>query len=208
MKNCCENKAAELKILRESQLGVLKTVLWINAIMFVIEIVTGTLSHSTALSADSLDMLGDATVYGFSIYAIHKGHSWKIKAARLKGFIMALFGIGVMAGALERMISGTIPIAETMGIVGVVALAANLVCLMLLWRHRADDINMRSTWTCSRNDIIANAGVLVASALVKTTHSGWPDFAVGTVIAVIFSTSAVGVLRDAGLPKQATDSTI
>lgn len=197
MKSCCEKKSSELELLHGRQLGVLKIVLAINLVMFFVEIVSGIIAQSTALSADSLDMLGDAAVYGFSIYAIHKGELWKLKAARLKGYIMALFGIGVLAEAIRRSVIGTIPAAETMGIIGSLALAANLACLVLLWRHRSDDINMRSTWTCSRNDIIANASVLVASLLVQLTHSGLPDLVVGGSIAALFIASAVGVLRDA-----------
>lgn len=197
MKSCCEQKSVALDHLRGRQLGVLKTVLAINALMFLIEIVSGILAHSTALSADSLDMLGDATVYGFSIYAVHKGELWKIKAARLKGYIMALFGIGILTEALRKGFIGTMPVAETMGIIGSLALLANLVCLGLLWRHRSDDVNMRSTWTCSRNDIIANLSVLAASLLVPLTHSALPDIVVGSGIAVLFLASAIGVLRDA-----------
>lgn len=197
MKSCCENKSAELDQLHGRQLGVLKIVLGINLLMFFVEIISGIIAHSTALSADSLDMLGDAAVYGFSIYAIHKGALWKLKAARLKGYIMALFGIGVLVEALRRSINGIVPVAETMGVIGSLALAANLVCLFLLWRHRSDDINMRSTWTCSRNDIIANSSVLVASLLVKLTHSATPDLVVGGSIAALFLASAFGVLRDA-----------
>jgi Co/Zn/Cd efflux system component len=197
MKSCCEQKSLELDQLRGRQLGVLKIVLAINAFMFLVEIISGILAHSTALSADSLDMLGDATVYGFSIYAVHKGELWKIKAARLKGIIMALFGIGVLAEALRKVSIAAMPVAETMGIIGSLALLANLVCLVLLWRYRTDDINMRSTWTCSRNDIIANLSVIAASFLVPLTHSAMPDIVVGSGIAVLFLASAFGVLRDA-----------
>lgn len=197
MKSCCEGKSDELALLHGRQLGVLKIVLVINLVLFFVEIISGIIAHSTALSADSLDMLGDAAVYGFSIYAIHKGELWKLKAARLKGNLMALFGIGVLAEAIRRSFLGIVPVAETMGVIGSLALAANLICLFLLWRHRSDDVNMRSTWTCSRNDIIANSSVLLASLFVKLTHSAVPDLVVGGSIAVLFLASAVGVLRDA-----------
>ncbi len=197
MKNCCEGKSDELVRLHGRQLGVLKIVLAINLVMFFVEIISGILARSTALSADSLDMLGDATVYAFSIYAIHKGELWKLRAARLKGYLMTLFGLGVLAEAVRKALAGTVPNSETMGIIGVLALAANLVCLALLFRHKADDINMRSTWICSRNDIIANVSVLIATGLVALTGSGLPDLVVGSCIALMFLSSAVGVLRDA-----------
>jgi Co/Zn/Cd efflux system component len=186
-----------LERLHSRHLGVLKIVLAINLVMFVVGIVSGIIARSTALSADSLDMLGDATVYAFSIYAIHKGDLWKIKAARLKGFIMALFGLGILVQASRTFADGTVPIFETMGIIGSLALCANLTCLILLWRHRSDDVNMRSTWACSRNDIIANLSVLGASLLVSITRSGVPDLIVGVSISVLFIASAIGVFRDA-----------
>jgi cation diffusion facilitator family transporter len=172
---------------------VLKAVLAINTAMFVVEVVAGILARSTALLADSLDMFGDALVYGFSLYVIARGMKWRATAALLKGLIMAAFGLAVLSEAVHKMLSPVVPTAETMGAIGLLALAANTVCLALLWRHRQDDINMRSTWLCSRNDVIANLTVLLAAAGVWFMQSMWPDVLVGTVIAALFLRSAFHV---------------
>ena len=159
MDACCESKADELSALRGKHKNVLVVVLLINAVLFVAEGAAGLLAHSTALLADSLDMLGDSLVYGFSLYVLWRSAAWKAKAALLKGAIMAVFGAGVLLEVIYKTMSGIVPSAQTMGIIGALVLLGNGVCFLLLFRHRADDLNMRSTWLCSRNDIIANLGV-------------------------------------------------
>lgn len=195
-KSCCEDKSVELEQLRNSQRNVLQVVLVINALMFLIEFISGWISHSSALMADSLDMFGDALVYGFSLYVLNKGSTWRARAGLLKGLIMAGFGLLVFGQTTYRVIQGIVPIAETMGAVGALALSANLICLLLLYKHRSDDINMRSTWLCSRNDIVANVGVLIASGLVAISDSIWPDTVVGFVIAGLFLKSSFHVILE------------
>ena len=183
--------------LRTKQGGVLKIVLAVNAVMFLLEFTFGVISHSSSLMADSLDMFGDATVYAFSLYALNRGSIWRARVGFSKGVIMAVFGLIVIGQVVYRIINGIVPEANTMGIVGAMALAANTYCLYLLYSHRRDDINMKSTWICSRNDIIANLGVLAASGLVAYFNSGMPDILVGSAIAILFLKSAYEVLTEA-----------
>jgi cation diffusion facilitator family transporter len=195
MADCCNDKAGEIDVLRERQSTVLKTVLAINATMFLIEAVAGIMARSTALLADSLDMLGDALVYGFSLFVIARSARWKAAAALSKGLVMVAFGLGVVFEGVHKVTHPVIPEVETMGMIGLLALAANATCFVLLWRHRDDDINMQSTWLCSRNDVIANVSVLFAAAGVWSLNSMWPDILVGSIIAVIFLQSAVHVIN-------------
>jgi Co/Zn/Cd efflux system component len=141
-------------------------------------------------------MLGDALVYGFSLYVISRGARWKAAAGLLKGVVMAAFGLFVLAQAGYRMFSSQLPVFEAMTLVGLIALGANATCFASLWRHRSADINMRSVWLCSRNDLIANVSVLLAAAGVFLMHSKWPDIVVGLVIAALFLRSALSVLRE------------
>ena len=193
VKECCEIQAD----VSQAQRRVLRVVLCINAVMFVAELVAGMVAHSTALVADSVDMLGDALVYGFSLYVVGRGPAWQRRAALLKGVIMAAFGGAVLVEVLIKLIHGVVPAADLMGVVGTVALAANTAVLAFLWRRRGDDVNMRSVWLCSRNDVVANVGVLVAAGAVAATGAAWPDIIVGALIATLFVTSAAGVIRDA-----------
>jgi Co/Zn/Cd efflux system component len=176
---------------------VLHLVVWINVAMFLVESVAGLLGNSTALLADSVDMLGDAIVYGFSLYVISRGRLWQARAALLKGAIMAAFGVGVLVQVAVKIARGLAPNVEVMGAVGLLAFAANVFCLALLWRRRGDDINMRSAWVCSRNDVAGNTGVLVAAGAVALTGSPWPDIAIGLLVAGMFGQSAIRILRDA-----------
>ena len=196
MDECCESKTNELAALRLRQWRVLVTVLAVNLIMFCVEFGAGLLSGSTALLADSLDMLGDSLVYGFSLFVLHRSQTWRARAALLKGGIMAAFGVGVLVEAAARLAAGTPPAVPAMAAIGTLALIANAFCFSLLWRHRADDINLRSTWLCSRNDLVANASVLVAAALVAWSGSLWPDLVVGAGIALLFLRTAGSVLRE------------
>src|SRR5689334_2270300 len=142
-------------------------------------------------------MLGDAIVYGFSLYVVSRSREWKARASLLKGLVMAGFAAGVLAEALVKVARGGVPTAEVIGGIGLVALAANLACLALLWRRGSDDVNMQSAWLCSLNDVVGNVGVLVAAAGVSYTGSGWPDVSIGLAIAAMYGTSAVRILVDA-----------
>ncbi|MCP4904978.1 MAG: cation transporter [bacterium] len=196
MDPCCETKADELAPLRLRQGRILVAVLIINALMFCVEFGAGLLSGSAALLADSLDMLGDSLVYAFSLFVLHRSLIWRARAALAKGLIMAAFGVGVLVEAALRLRAGVPPLVPTMLAIGALALLSNSLCFSLLWRHRSDDINLRSTWLCSRNDLIANAAVLAAALLVGWTGSPWPDIVIGAAIAVLFLRTAVSILRE------------
>ena len=195
MANCCEDKGCEITALRENHGRVLWIVLVINAVMFLVEGSAGLFAHSTSLLADALDMLGDALVYGFSLFVLARSARWQAGAALAKGGFMLAFGLGVLGEAAYKVLYPIMPGVETMGVIGGVALAANLVCFFLLYRHRSDNLNMRSTWLCSRNDLMANVGVLAAAGGSFLLASRWPDIIVGCIIAGLFLSSAFSVLR-------------
>lgn len=197
MDDCCVDKTCAVAQLRERQATTLRLVLIANAGMFVVELISGLLAGSVALLADSLDMLGDALVYAFSLYVVARGAVWKAWAAVAKAVVMGLFGLFVFGQVVYKLLYPQLPTYEAMGVVGALALAVNGVCFALLWRHRAEDINMRSVWLCSRNDLIANASVILAACAVWMTRSPWPDIAVGALICVVFLRSAFLVAREA-----------
>ncbi len=197
MDSCCEDASCELNRLRARQAGTLRIVLVLNAAMFVVELIAGLLAGSVALVADSLDMLGDALVYAFSLYVVALGPVWKVRAALAKAAVMALFGLFVLAQLVYKIAFPAIPAYTAMGAVGALALAVNTLCFALIWRHRAEDINMRSVWLCSRNDLVANTSVILASFAVWRLHSSWPDLLVGAMICVLFLRSALVVTREA-----------
>ena len=195
--SCCEGKSDELVGLREKQARVLWIVLAVNAVLFVAEFGVGWAAHSTALLADSLDMLGDALVYAFSLWVLHRGTRWRARAALSKGLVQAAFGIFVLGQAAWKLGGSAEVDASAMGVMGMLALAGNSWCFYLLCSHRSDDLNMRSTWLCSRNDLVANTAVLGAAALVALLNSKWPDVIVGVAIAALFLRTAVTVIGEA-----------
>ena len=175
---------------------VLFLVLFINFGMFLVEVVGGLIAHSNALLADSLDMLGDAFVYGVSIAVLFKHPSVRAKGSLVKGIIMLLLGTFVISENIFKIINPIVPIAETITIIGLLALLANAVSFVLLLKHRAKDLNIRSAWICSRNDIVANIGVIIAGLLVAKFNSMWPDIIIGLIIAFIVIKSSLTIIKE------------
>lgn len=162
---------------------VLWLVMAINAAMFVVEIVAGVSAQSASLLADALDFLGDTATYGISLMVMGLALQWRARAALLKGATMVLFGLWVIGNAVYNSVFATVPVAEVMGVIGVLALLANLGAVALLLGFRGGDANMRSVWICSRNDAIGNVAVIAAASGVFATNTGWPDVIVAGIMA-------------------------
>lgn len=178
-----------------------RRILWIalavNAAMFLVELGASATSGSAALAADAVDFAGDAANYGLSLAAIAAGGLWSSRAALVKGLAMGTYGIGVLAFCAWRIHLGTPPEPLTMGIIGTLALVANLWVAWLLYAYREGDANMRSVWLCTRNDAISNLAVLAAAAGVFGTGSFWPDVAVASLMASLALVSASSVIGHA-----------
>ena len=172
-------------------------VIAINAVMFGVEMGAGHLAKSQALQADALDFLGDALTYGLSLAVIGASLRTRANAALAKGISLFLLGIWVFGSTLYRVFYVGVPTAEVMGIVGFLALAANLASVLLLVRYKDGDANVRSVWLCSRNDAIGNVAVMVAALGVWGTATGWPDLAVAAVMAGLFLSSSFQIIRQA-----------
>lgn len=196
MDACCEEMAKEQTALQGRQRSVLLAVFGLNAGMFGAEFVSGWIAHSSALTADSLDMFGDALIFAMSLHAMGRGVRWQTGLAFVKGIVMLGLGLAVLGQIAHTLWLGQRPLDSWMGGVGGLALAANATCLWLLMRHRRDDLNLRSAWTCARNDVLSNLGVLAAAAGVWLTASPWPDAIAGAAIAALVLSSAFRVLRD------------
>jgi cation diffusion facilitator family transporter len=175
--------------------------------MFCVEGVGGIMANSTSLMADSLDMLGDALVYGFSLFVLARSARWHARAAAVKGGFMLLFGLAVLGEAGYKIMHPSMPALVPMGAIGLTALAANLICFALLFTHRGDNLNMSSTWLCSRNDLIANVGVLLAVGGSYLLQSRWPDIVVGLIIAGLFLWSSLDILKQSFRALRAPDVT-
>ncbi|MBN2331786.1 MAG: cation transporter [Deltaproteobacteria bacterium] len=196
MSGCCDN-GCSVDALRERQRGTLQTVLGINAVMFLVIVGAALYGNSTALLADSLDNLGDALTYGLSLYAVSRGAVAKAKVALFKGGLIFLAALAVVAQVAYKLTVPSTPLFEVMGAFSLLGLAANSICLFLLWRHRHEDVNMSSVWECSRNDIASNLSVFVAAGAVWLTGSGWPDILVALGLVWLLMRSAIRVVKSA-----------
>jgi Co/Zn/Cd efflux system component len=162
-----------------------------------LEVVAGLRVGSSALLGDSLDMLGDALIYAASLYVVGRGALAQARVALGKGVLMGALAASVVVDAVARIASQAPPSSAVVGVVGAIALAGNGACFALLYRHRGDNLNLRSTWLCSRNDLVANVAVLGSAALVAVTTSPWPDALVGAGLAVLWLRTSLRVLREA-----------
>lgn len=194
--HCCHAEPVA-KHLSPAYRRVLWLALLINAGMFAIEVSSGIRAGSVALLADSLDFLGDAGNYAISLFVLTMSLSWRARAAQFKALSMALFGLGVLVATAWNAWQGGVPVAATMGLIGGLALLANLGVAALLYAWRDGDSNMRSVWLCTRNDALGNVAVLLAALGVLGTGSAWPDLLVAGIMASLALTSAWQVLHQA-----------
>jgi Co/Zn/Cd efflux system component len=187
----------EIEIQDKSERQVLIVLLLINGIMFVAELIVGWWAQSTALIADALDMLADAMVYGVGLYAVGKSLLVKAHAARISGNLQVLLGLLVLVDIVRRLIVGSEPVSTLMMSMGFIALIANVTCLMLIAKHREGEVHMRASWIFSKNDVIANVGVILAGGLVAWTGSRLPDLVIGLLVALIVIRGGILILQDA-----------
>jgi Co/Zn/Cd efflux system component len=200
---CCDESVRSASALVARHRGVLWTVLAINLGLFAVEAGAGLRAGSSALLGDSLDMLGDALVYAASLYVVGRSAQAEARVAVGKGLLMGVLAASVFVEALARISSQVPPSSAVVGGVGMLALAGNAACFSLLYRHRADNLNFRSTWLCSRNDLIANGAVLASAGVVAATASPWPDALVGAGLAVLWLRTSMRVLREAWIADRA-----
>ena len=195
MTECCDCEPAAT--VDHAYRRTLWVTLTLNIIMFLVESVAGYLAGSSALQADAIDFLGDALNYVSALYVLNKSLHWKSGAALIKGSVIGLFGLFVFGNTLYHWLYGGVPVAEAMGIVGLLAFAVNASCARLLFRFRKGDSNRSSVWICSRNDAIANVLVIGAGIVVYYTGSKLPDLAASVIIAALALSGAIQIITKA-----------
>ena len=172
-------------------------VIAINATMFLVEMTAGALAGSQALQADALDFLGDTLTYGISLLVLGRSLQVRSTAALFKGLSLAAMGLWVFGSTAYQVLVLGVPSAGIMGVVGILALAANLVSVLVLVGYKDGDANVRSVWLCSRNDAIGNVAVMVAAGGVYLTATAWPDLIVAGLMASLFLRSSTQIIRQA-----------
>lgn len=197
VKECCDSGCNNNQLLTPRYRKILWTALVINFTMFVIEVLSGLNSHSVSLMADAIDFFGDAANYGISLAVLSMSLMWRARAALFKGITMGVFGLVVLASAAWSFINGKVPEAYTMGLIGMLALIANVSVAVMLYAYREGDANMQSVWLCSRNDAIGNLAVMLAALGVFGSASAWPDLLVAVIMASLGISAATQVIKKA-----------
>jgi len=192
MSDCCASEARN-----EQERKLLWVVLILNFGMFVVEFIAGWLADSSGLLADSLDMLADAMVYSLSLYAVGRSIGHKARAALLNGYLQFSLGALILMDVGRRIWLGSEPQPQLIFSIALLALTVNIISFAFLYQHRKGDVNLKASWICSRNDMLANVGVLVSAGLVAWLNAPWPDWFVGGLIAVIVLHSSFGIIKEA-----------
>lgn len=194
-KDCCDAGCNSNKLLTPKYRKILWFALIINLTMFIVEVLGGLNSHSVSLMADAIDFFGDAMNYGISLAVLSMSLMWRARAALFKGLTMGAFGLFVLASATWSFIHGKVPEPYTMGLIGMLALSANVSVALMLYVYREGDANMQSVWLCSRNDAIGNVAVMLAALGVFGSGSAWPDLLVATIMATLGIMASIKVSK-------------
>lgn len=196
-KDCCSSGCSSTKQLTPQYRKILWAALTINASMFIVELLSGFQAESVSLMADAIDFFGDAINYGVSLAALSMSLAWRARTALLKGLTMGSFGLLILVTAIWSTLHGATPKAETMGLIALIALLANVSVAMMLYAYRDGDANMQSVWLCSRNDAIGNMAVMMAALGVWGSKSAWPDLVVAAIMASLGVSAATQVIKKA-----------
>lgn len=195
--SCCDHDCCPPPQTDNRYQRILWAALAVNLVMFAVETAASIIAGSVSLRADALDFLADAANYAVALAVFGFALHWRARAALLKGGVMGLFGLWVAISTINHAVTATVPRAEMMGGIGLLALTANLTVAGLLYRYRAADSQAMSVWLCTRNDCIANIAVMIAGAGVWLSGTPWPDIAVAAIIAYLGLSSAFRVIRQA-----------
>ena len=158
------------------------------------------LLHGTRMSviialAGSLIGASVGTLIG--ILALAWSARTRARVALTQGLFLGALGLGVIGLAVWRSLNAVAPEAGLMGGIAAAALVVNIAAALVLMRFREGDAHVSAIWLFSRNDAIANVGVIIAAALVAWTGQAWPDLLVAAIIALIFLHSAYLIVRRA-----------
>lgn len=203
-KDCCDSDCSSDQLITPRYRKILWIALIINLAMFVVEIVSGLNANSVSLLADAIDFFGDAMNYGISLAVLSMSLMWRARAALFKGFTMGAFGLFVLASAVWSFMHGKVPEPYTMGLIGMLALVANVSVALMLYAYREGDANMQSVWLCSRNDAIGNVAVMLAALGVFGSGSAWPDLLVAVIMAGLGLSAAIQITKKAGVEMNTT----
>jgi len=203
---CCDHDIHEEELKVSKFRTILRIVFIINLVMFIVEFATAFFANSVSLQADALDFLADSMTYGITLLVLGSSLRMRASVAMLKGISMGVLGMWIFARTYTNASEAIVPPAGVMGTVGIVALIANAVSALLLYKFRSGDSNMRSIWLCSRNDAIGNIAIIIAASGVFAMNSGWPDFIVAILIATLSTVASFQIMRQASTELKTVNS--
>lgn len=171
----------------------------INAAFFVGELTIGLVSRSMGLIADALDMGADASVYALSLIAVGKAASHKNRLARLSGYLqLGLAALGLSEVVRRAIVDEGLPDTTSMIVVSLLALAGNIVTLLVLQRVKTGEAHIQASWIFTANDLKVNGLVIAAAIAVLITDSAAPDLVAGALIFLVVANGARRILRISG----------
>ena len=170
----------------------------LNLGYFGVEFAVAIAIGSVSLFADSIDFLEDAAINLLILF----GLAWPAPKRRLLGKILA--GIILVPAtatlwmAAQKLAVPVAPAPLPLTLTGLGALVVNFTCAAILmrFRHRGGSLSL-AAFLSARNDVLANAAIIVAGLITAYTLSIWPDLIVGLGLAYINADAALKVYKAA-----------
>jgi Co/Zn/Cd efflux system component len=151
-----------------------------NLAYFAVEFAVATRIGSVSLFADSIDFLEDAALNALILV----GLCWTLAARARLGMglaaVLLVPGLATLWSAWHAWLLQQPPAPTPLTLTGLGALLVNLSCAALLAKVRHVQGSLtRAAFLSARNDVFANAAIIVAGALTAYTRSLFPDLVVG-----------------------------
>jgi Co/Zn/Cd efflux system component len=176
-----------------------RVVALLNLAYFGVEFSVALLIGSVSLFADSIDFLEDASISALILLALAWSPPRRAVVSKVLAGIILIPGLATVWMAWQKFAAPMPPAPLPLSLTGAGALLVNFVCALILVRvrHHGGSLGL-AAFLSARNDVFANAAIILAGLVTGYTFSVWPDLLVGLGIAVINAGAAREVYRAAG----------
>jgi cobalt-zinc-cadmium efflux system protein len=157
------------------------TVLALTGLVAVAEVIGALITGSLVLFADAAHMAADAAGLGLSLLAVYVaarpptlrrtfGYARaEILAAMANAVLLLGMAAFILVEAIRRLMSPPAVSSGLLIVFGVIALAANVVSLLLLRQGQAESLNLRGAFLEVGSDALGAAAVIVTGVVIAAT---------------------------------------
>ena len=176
----------------------------LNLGYFGVEFAVAVVIGSVSLFADSIDFLEDTALNALILLAIGWRAPHRAAVAKILAAIILIPGLTTLWMTWQKFALPIPPAPLPLSVTGAGALLVNVTCALLLVRvrHHGGSLGL-AAFLSARNDVLANAAIILAGFATSATQSIWPDLIVGLGIAAMNADAAGEVYRASGQETEA-----